>query len=81
MENVPQPDLVLRLEHRAPVQPTCQTVACIVPRDLINRQLVLSTSKLVAPVLEPVRPWEQRLPAAAVGHVVERIPVDYCLAA
>ena len=65
-----------RLVDDAPVEPPSEAVAGIASGHLIDRQLVLLAAEFVLTVSQSVRPWQQRLPAPAVGHCFDAISVE-----
>jgi hypothetical protein len=71
--------VVLALRDR-PGDPAHEAVDGVARLELVERQLVLRAAELVRPVLDPVRPGDEHLPAAGAGHLLDVVAVEDVLA-
>src|SRR6185312_4046782 len=79
-KRVLQHDPVILALGRRPGGPADETVDGVARLELVERQLVLRAAELVRPVLDPVRPGDEHLPAAGAGHLFGAVAVEDVLA-
>ena len=79
IEAAGDPHAIVGLIAANPVGPAGQAVDRVVAADFVDRQLHLLAVEFVASVGKSVRPRQQRLAAATVGHAVDLVTVEHGL--